>query len=128
MQLRVRVRSSKIEVQCASACETIIEVRVCVRHTVKFIVTQRLVDCCYTELKAFTLRLQNFWLRCVLNLHQFSWLDLSNNAKLDLMRYLASVSTSSVPPRQNVNCHRSKNRKKPSDYLKQRLHIRGQHT
>ena len=34
------VRSSKNEVRCASACETIIKVRVCVRHTVKFIATQ----------------------------------------------------------------------------------------
>ena len=42
VRVRVRVRSSKIEVRCASACETIIEVRVCVRHTVKFLATQHL--------------------------------------------------------------------------------------
>ena len=36
------MRSSKIEVRCASACETMIKVRVCVRHTVKFLATQRL--------------------------------------------------------------------------------------
>ena len=42
VQVRVRVRSGKIEVRCASACETIIEVRKCVRHTVKFLATQRL--------------------------------------------------------------------------------------
>ena len=42
-KVRVRVRSSKIEVWCASACERIIEVRVCVRHTVKFLATQHLV-------------------------------------------------------------------------------------
>ena len=41
-KVRVRVRSSKNEVRCASACETIIKVRVCVRHTVKSIATQRL--------------------------------------------------------------------------------------
>jgi hypothetical protein len=41
-KVRVRVRSSKNEVRCASACETIIKVRVCVRHTVKFLATQRL--------------------------------------------------------------------------------------
>ena len=41
--MRVRVRSSKNEVQCASACETIIRVRVCVHHTVKFLATQRLI-------------------------------------------------------------------------------------
>ena len=39
----MRVRLSKIEVRCESACKTIIEVRVCVRHTVKFLATQRLV-------------------------------------------------------------------------------------
>ena len=33
----------KIEVRCASAFETIFEVRLCVRHTVKFLATQRLV-------------------------------------------------------------------------------------
>ena len=38
----MRVRSSKIEVRCGSACGSIIEVRVCVRHTVKFLATQRL--------------------------------------------------------------------------------------
>ena len=37
----VRVRSSKIEVRCASACET--KLRVCVRRTVKFLATQRLI-------------------------------------------------------------------------------------
>jgi len=42
VRVRVRVRSSKIEVRCASACERIIEVRVCVRHTVKFLATQHL--------------------------------------------------------------------------------------
>ena len=40
VQVQVRVRSSKIKVRCASACETIIEVPVCVRHTVKFLATQ----------------------------------------------------------------------------------------
>ena len=43
VRVRVRVRLPKIEVQCASACETIIEVRKCVRHTVKFLATQRLI-------------------------------------------------------------------------------------
>ena len=43
-KVQVRVRSSKIEVRCASACETIIEVRVCVRHTVKFLATQGLAN------------------------------------------------------------------------------------
>ena len=38
----MRVRLSKNDVRCASACETIIKVRVCVRHTVKFLATQRL--------------------------------------------------------------------------------------
>ena len=42
VRVRVRVRSSKIEVRCASACERINEVRVCVRHTVKFLATQHL--------------------------------------------------------------------------------------
>ena len=42
VRVRVRVRSSKIEVRCASACERIIEVRVCVRHAVKFLATQHL--------------------------------------------------------------------------------------
>ena len=42
VRVRVRVRSSKIEVRCGSACEKIIEVRVCVRHTVKFLATQHL--------------------------------------------------------------------------------------
>ena len=42
VRVRVRVRSSKIEVWCASACERIIEVRVCVRHTVKFLATQHI--------------------------------------------------------------------------------------
>ena len=41
--MRVRVRSSKIEVRCGSACGSIIEVRVCVRHTVKFLATQHLI-------------------------------------------------------------------------------------
>ena len=40
--MRVRVRSSKSEVRCASACIAIIEVRVCVRRTVKFLATQHL--------------------------------------------------------------------------------------
>ena len=40
--MRVRVRSSKNEVRCASACGTIIKVRVCVRHTVKILATQHL--------------------------------------------------------------------------------------
>ena len=44
VRVRVRVRLSKIEVRCASACETIIEVRVCVRHTVKFLATQHLIS------------------------------------------------------------------------------------
>ena len=44
VRVRVRVRSSKIEVRCASACERIIEVRVCVRHTVKFLATQHLIN------------------------------------------------------------------------------------
>ena len=43
VRVRVRVRSSKIEVRCGSACGSIIEVRVCVRHTVKFLTTQRLI-------------------------------------------------------------------------------------
>ena len=43
VRVRVRVRSSKIDVRCGSACGSIIEVRVCVRHTVKFLTTQRLV-------------------------------------------------------------------------------------
>jgi hypothetical protein len=47
--VRVRVRLSKIEVRCESACETIIEVRVCVRHTVKFLATQRLVATYFRE-------------------------------------------------------------------------------
>ena len=42
VRVRVRVRSSKIEVRCGSACGSIIEVRVCVRHTAKFLATQRL--------------------------------------------------------------------------------------
>ena len=42
-KVRVRVQSSKYEVRCASACETITKVRVCVRHTVKFLATQRLM-------------------------------------------------------------------------------------
>ena len=42
VQVRVRVRSSKIEVRCGSVCGSFIEVRVCVRHTVKFLATQRL--------------------------------------------------------------------------------------
>ena len=42
VRVRVRVRSSKIEVRCGSACGSIIEVRVCVRHTVKFLATQHL--------------------------------------------------------------------------------------
>jgi hypothetical protein len=42
VRVRVRVRSSKIEVRCESACGSIIEVRVCVRHTVKFLATQHL--------------------------------------------------------------------------------------
>ena len=37
------MRSSKSEVRCASACVAIIEVRVCVRRTVRFLATQRLV-------------------------------------------------------------------------------------
>ena len=41
-EVRVRVRSSKIEVRCESACGSVIEVRVCVRHTAKFLATQRL--------------------------------------------------------------------------------------
>ena len=42
VRVRVRVRSSNTEVRCASVCETIIEVRVCVRHTVKILATQHL--------------------------------------------------------------------------------------
>ena len=42
VRVRVRVRSSKIEVRCGSACGTIIEVRVCVRHTVNILATQHL--------------------------------------------------------------------------------------
>ena len=41
-EVRVRVLSSKIEVRCESACGSVIEVRVCVRHTVKSLATQRL--------------------------------------------------------------------------------------
>ena len=40
---KVRVRLSKIEVRCGSACGSIIEVRVCVRHKAKYLATQRLV-------------------------------------------------------------------------------------
>ena len=40
--MQVRVRSTKIEVRCASTCEMIIEVRVCVHHTVNLLATQRL--------------------------------------------------------------------------------------
>jgi hypothetical protein len=43
--VRVRVQSPKNEVRCESACEKIIKVRVCVRHTVKFLATQRLRIC-----------------------------------------------------------------------------------
>ena len=43
VRVRVRVRSSKIEVRCASACETNIEVRVCVRRTVQSLATQHLL-------------------------------------------------------------------------------------
>ena len=50
VRVRVRVRSSKNEVRCASACETIIKVRVCVRHTVKFLATQHL------QIKDFNLK------------------------------------------------------------------------
>ena len=39
----MRVRLSKIEVRCASVCEKIIKVRLCVRHTVKILATQRLI-------------------------------------------------------------------------------------
>ena len=42
-KVRVRVRSAKIEVRCGCACETIMKVRVCVQHTVKFLATQHLV-------------------------------------------------------------------------------------
>ena len=42
VRVRVRVRSTKIEVRWASACETIFDVRVCVRRTVNFLATQRL--------------------------------------------------------------------------------------
>ena len=42
MRVQVRVRSTKIEVRCASTCEMIIEVRVCVQHTVNLFATQRL--------------------------------------------------------------------------------------
>ena len=42
-KVRVQVRSSKIKVRCASACEKIIEVRVWVRHTVKILATQHLL-------------------------------------------------------------------------------------
>ena len=45
VRVRVRVRSSKNEVRCASACGTIIKVRVCVRHTVKILATQHLLIC-----------------------------------------------------------------------------------
>ena len=34
------MRLSKIEVRCASACEAIIKVRKCVRHTAKILATQ----------------------------------------------------------------------------------------
>ena len=43
VRVRVRVRSLKIEVRCESACGSVIEVRVCVRHTAKFLATQRLL-------------------------------------------------------------------------------------
>ena len=42
-KVRVRVRLSKIDVQCGSVCGSIFEVRVCVRHTVKILATQRLI-------------------------------------------------------------------------------------
>ena len=63
VRVRVRVRSSKIEVRCASACERIIEVRVCVRHTVKFLATQHLVlnpDSIYFFCKIVTFRNYKF--------------------------------------------------------------------
>ena len=44
------MRLSKIEVRCGSACGSIIEVRVCVRHTAKSLATQRL-DCEYAKPK-----------------------------------------------------------------------------
>ena len=56
VRVRVRVRLSKIEVRCASACETIIEVRVCVRHTVNFLATQRLIYIIYDSVFAFDCR------------------------------------------------------------------------
>ena len=42
VRVQARVRLSKIEVRCGSACRSIIEVRVCVRHTAKYLATQRL--------------------------------------------------------------------------------------
>ena len=42
VRVRVQVRSSKIEVWCGSACRSVFEVRLCVRHTVKILATQRL--------------------------------------------------------------------------------------
>ena len=50
----MRVRSSKIEVRCGSACGSIIEVRVCVRHTAKLLATQRLSKIVEIKLLIFT--------------------------------------------------------------------------
>ena len=50
----------KNEVRCASACETIIKVRVCVCRTVKYIATQHLFgnDYLKTQILSYTARLQ----------------------------------------------------------------------
>jgi hypothetical protein len=53
VRVRVRVRSSKIEVRCESACGKIIKVRVCVRHTVKFLATQHLVKSIRLKIDSF---------------------------------------------------------------------------
>ena len=55
-KVRVRVRSSKIEVRCASACETNIKVRVCMRHTVKFLATQHLIVSDYSLFRHLVFR------------------------------------------------------------------------
>ena len=60
VRVRVRVRSSKIEVRCESACGTIIEVRVCVRHTVNILATQHLLPIDFDGAKVYCQKIEIF--------------------------------------------------------------------
>ena len=90
MRVRVRVRSSKNDVRCASACETIIKVRVCVRHTVKFLATQHLIILLSSS-RAFSLSTPTFSLSTPVENSEATWKKATKCNKGSLDFFLEEI-------------------------------------